>query len=111
LVTVGRPQLAGVGLTAAPAGRQEATFASHLLYGSYLMTQLALPHLQQSDDPRVVLVSSGGMYNTPFPKWEVASGQSGKYDGQLAYAYAKRGQVLLCERWAAEVRPPWPADK
>ena len=41
------------------------------------------------------------MYNTKFPTWEVATAQEGSYNGQLAYAYAKRGQVLLCERWAS----------
>jgi dehydrogenase/reductase SDR family protein 12 len=80
----------------------ETTFASHLLFGSYLMTKLALPHLRLADDPRVVMVSSGGMLNTPFPKWEIATSEEGAYDGNLAYAYAKRGQVLLCERWAVE---------
>lgn len=45
---------------------------------------------------------SGGMYNTKFPQWEDATATGSKpYDGQFAYAYAKRGQVLLCERWAA----------
>lgn len=71
----------------------EVTFASHLLYGTYLMTKLALPYLAEAAEPRVVLVSSGGMLNTPFPKWEVATSQEGEYDGQYAYAYAKRGQV------------------
>lgn len=42
------------------------------------------------------------MYNTRFPSWSVATSTGASaYDGQLAYAYAKRGQVLLCERWAA----------
>merc|ERR1719454_1783892 len=50
----------------------------------------------------MVAVSSGGMYNTKFPKWEVATSLEGAYSGNLAYAYAKRGQVLLMERWAAE---------
>ena len=41
------------------------------------------------------------MYNTKFPVWEDATSTGNKkYDGQFAYAYAKRGQVLLCERWA-----------
>eukprot|EP00930_Biecheleria_cincta_P037863 TRINITY_DN26014_c0_g1_i1.p1 TRINITY_DN26014_c0_g1~~TRINITY_DN26014_c0_g1_i1.p1 ORF type:complete len:178 (-),score=45.60 TRINITY_DN26014_c0_g1_i1:59-535(-) len=47
------------------------------------------------------------MYNTAFPKWSIAASQVDDeiqelpaYNGQLAYAYAKRGQVLLCERWA-----------
>ena len=45
---------------------------------------------------------SGGMYNTKFPEWEDATASGSRpYDGQFAYAYAKRGQVLLCERWAA----------
>lgn len=81
----------------------EATFALHLLYGSYLMTKLAITHLSRSDDPRVVLVSSGGMLNVPWPTWEIGTAQApGEYDGQLAYAYAKRAQVLLAERWTIE---------
>ena len=55
---------------------------------------------------RLVVVSSGGMYNTKFPAWEVATSLEGEYNGQLAYAYAKRGQVLLCERWASAVDMP-----
>ena len=40
-------------------------------------------------------------YNTKFPDWPVALNEdpSVPYDGQMAYAYAKRGQVLLCEQW------------
>lgn len=83
----------------------EVTFASHLLFGTYLLGKLAMPALKASKDARLIAVSSGGMYTTPFPAWEVATATSpdAKYDGQLAYAYAKRGQVLLCERWASEV--------
>lgn len=79
----------------------EVTFATHLLYGSYLMSKLATQYLKEAAEPRVVMVSSGGMYNTKFPTWEKATSTSSQvYDGQLAYAYAKRGQVLLCERLA-----------
>ena len=42
------------------------------------------------------------MYNCRFPSWEVAASLEGGFSGNLAYAYAKRGQVLLCERWAEE---------
>eukprot|EP00929_Paragymnodinium_shiwhaense_P003764 TRINITY_DN10439_c0_g1_i2.p1 TRINITY_DN10439_c0_g1~~TRINITY_DN10439_c0_g1_i2.p1 ORF type:complete len:397 (-),score=59.55 TRINITY_DN10439_c0_g1_i2:3-1193(-) len=91
----------------------EVTFATHFLFGSYLLTKLLLPSLQSAAasgrEPRVIHMSSGGMYNVAFPEWHVASSMpSGDgepqpaYDGQLAYAYAKRGQVLLCERWAAD---------
>lgn len=79
----------------------EITFAVHLLFGTYLLTKLAIPYLLATPESRVVVVSSGGMYNTKFPEWEVAtsSGSTVKYDGQFSYAYAKRGQVLLMEKW------------
>lgn len=77
----------------------EITFASHLLFGTYLLVELAINILALTPDSRVIVVSSGGMYNTSFPSWERAVGLDGKYDGQFAYAYAKRGQVLLCEEW------------
>eukprot|EP00932_Pfiesteria_piscicida_P020397 SRR837773.720.p1 GENE.SRR837773.720~~SRR837773.720.p1 ORF type:complete len:501 (+),score=205.17 SRR837773.720:225-1505(+) len=82
----------------------ETTFAAHFLFGTYLLGSLAMPALKATKDARLIVVSSGGMYNTPFPAWDVATAMSKdpkfKYDGQLAYAYAKRGQLLLCERWA-----------
>jgi len=81
----------------------ETTFATHLLFGTYLLTELALEALQTTQDSRVVVVSSGGMYNCAFPDWEVATSSKGKYDGNLAYAYAKRAQVLLCEHWTRAV--------
>ena len=86
---------------------QEVTFMSHLVCGSYQLTKLLLPSLKQSpaNEARVVYVSSGGMYNSKFPEWEVAA-SSGKhesdYNGNIAYSYAKRGQVLLAERFTKE---------
>lgn len=80
----------------------EVTFACHLLFGTYLLGSLAMPSLETTPDSRLVVVSSGGMYNTRFPKIGVAMGEEGDYSGNLAYAYAKRGQVLLCERWTEE---------
>jgi len=83
----------------------EVTFATHLLFGSYFLTRLALPLLRRSPEPRVLFVSSGGMYNAAFPRWTVATATDPdvRYDGQMAYAYAKRGQVLLAERLDAEL--------
>jgi dehydrogenase/reductase SDR family protein 12 len=81
----------------------EVTFASHLLGGSYLLSKLLIPQLHASKDPRIIFVSSGGMYITPFPDWATATSSGGAthdYDGNLAYAYAKRGQVLLAEEFA-----------
>eukprot|EP00211_Chloroparvula_japonica_P003323 CAMPEP_0119149148 /NCGR_PEP_ID=MMETSP1310-20130426/42932_1 /TAXON_ID=464262 /ORGANISM="Genus nov. species nov., Strain RCC2339" /LENGTH=514 /DNA_ID=CAMNT_0007141235 /DNA_START=147 /DNA_END=1691 /DNA_ORIENTATION=- len=76
----------------------ETTFAAHLLFGTYLLTMLALDTLEATEESRVVVVSSGGMYNTAFPDWNTVTCRKGRYDGQMAYARAKRGQVLLCER-------------
>jgi len=80
----------------------EVTFASHLLGGSYLLSQLLLPQFNAAEDPRIIFVSSGGMYTSPFPDWPTATSSEGathEYDGNLAYAYAKRGQVILAEEY------------
>jgi len=87
-------------------GRWESTFASHLLGGSFFLTKLLLPQLQISakngQGPRVIYVTSGGMYTSKFPSWDVATNmaQDQKYDGVMAYTYAKRGQVILAEQLA-----------
>ena len=89
---------------------QEVTLMSHLVCGSYQLTKLLLPSLKQSsasngNEARVIYVSSGGMYNSKFPEWDLAA-STGKYEssynGNLAYTYAKRGQVLLAERFTKE---------
>jgi dehydrogenase/reductase SDR family protein 12 len=79
----------------------EMTFASHFLGGSYLLSQLLLPQLKAAKESRVVFVTSGGMLITKFPDWETVTStgkQKESYDGNFAYGYAKRGQVLLAER-------------
>lgn len=82
----------------------EATFASHLLGGTYLLGKLLVPRLQASKfDGRIIIVTSGGMYNYKCPKWDILSCKDTiKYDGVNAYAYAKRAQVLLAEQWSKE---------
>jgi len=90
----------------------EATIASHLIGGSYLLSQLLLPQLKaatESEDcskggggGRVIFTTSGGMYLTKFPDWGTATctAPDQVYDGVLAYSYAKRGQVILAEELA-----------
>lgn len=83
----------------------EITLMAHLVGGSYLLTKLLMPELERADDPRVIYVASGGMYNTKYPSWEEAASSGkfeSKYNGNMAYAYAKRGQVLLAERLASQ---------
>lgn len=100
--------------------KNEVTFACHLLGGTYLLSSLLLPQLQAADDKegRVVIVTSGGMYNSAIPSWDVMTNsnpEKKKYDGTMAYTYAKRGQVVLAEEWTKQypdvtfvtVHPGW----
>lgn len=75
----------------------ELTFGCHLLGGGFLLSNLLIPQLKAAGpQARTIFISSGGMYNSKFPSWEQATHQGKykeKYDGQMAYVYAKRGQV------------------
>lgn len=46
----------------------EVTFAAHLLYGTYLLGTLAMTKMESTPGSRMICVSSGGMYNTKFPR-------------------------------------------
>jgi dehydrogenase/reductase SDR family protein 12 len=91
----------------------EMTFASHVLGGSYLLPQLLVPQLTAAGaQARVITVTSGGMYNVKLPSWKVLSGKNDdsddnttdvKYNGSIAYCYAKRAQVLLSEQRAQDM--------
>ena len=76
----------------------ELTLATNLV-GPFLLTQLLRPRFTTAPDPRVVLVSSGGMYTQ---KLDVASLASPPrpFDGVAAYARTKRAQVVLNQLWA-----------
>lgn len=76
----------------------ETTFATNLA-GQYLLTELLIPRLRQAPDPRVVSVSSSGMYATRIRPDDLQSTRGG-YQGPAAYAHTKRGQVVLTEMWA-----------
>lgn len=82
----------------------ELSLATHVL-GPLLLTELLLPVLVESPDPRVVLMSSGGMYTQRLPADDIEY-TSGHYRGAVAYARSKRIQValtpLLANRWAAQ---------
>jgi dehydrogenase/reductase SDR family protein 12 len=79
----------------------EETIATNLIFGCYLLVELALPILQTTQYSRVIVVSSAGMYTTKFPSWSKATSlEPSIYDGEEVYCYAKRAQVLLCEQWS-----------
>lgn len=69
------------------------------LMGPFLLTSLLIPKLKRSAPSRIVTVSSGGMYTQ---KLEVHDLEYKKepYNGENAYARAKRGLVMLTKFWA-----------
>jgi NAD(P)-dependent dehydrogenase (short-subunit alcohol dehydrogenase family) len=76
----------------------ELTLATNLL-SPFLLTNLLIPRLSASAPARIVNVSSGGMYTQRIRVRDLQN-QRGKYQGSIAYARAKRGQVILTELWA-----------
>lgn len=71
----------------------ELTLATHVL-GPILLTELLLPALAASADPRVVFVASAGMYTQRLPVDDIEY-RRGTYRGATAYARSKRIQVAL----------------
>jgi dehydrogenase/reductase SDR family member 12 len=80
----------------------EKSFAL-LLLSPCLLTSLLVPKLKESKDgSRIINVSSGGMYAQKLDLDDIQSEQ--KYSGEIAYAKAKRGLVILSEYWAAHFK-------
>ncbi|MFK8016735.1 MAG: SDR family NAD(P)-dependent oxidoreductase [Gammaproteobacteria bacterium] len=79
----------------------ERSFAVNLL-SPFLLTNLLIPRLVQSAPARIVNVSSGGMYTQGIDLTDLQNAR-GDFSGSVAYAKAKRGQVILTQRWAQEL--------
>ena len=75
----------------------EMTFATMVL-GPFALTEGLRPLLERTGGARVVTVSSGGMYTQKLVIDDLESRQG--YRGSVAYARAKRAQVVLTELWA-----------
>jgi dehydrogenase/reductase SDR family protein 12 len=76
----------------------ELALATHVI-GPLLLTELLRENLAAAESPRVVIVSSGGMYSAPL---DAAIGgdieyRAGDYEGIRAYARTKRMQVSMTE--------------
>ncbi|XP_075330147.1 DHRS-12_like_SDR_c-like domain-containing protein isoform X2 [Odontesthes bonariensis] len=76
----------------------EKSFAINVL-GIFILTKSLIPLLEKSADPKVILVSSGGML---VQKLRIGNLQSdrGRYDGTMVYAQHKRQQVVMTEQLA-----------
>ncbi len=79
-----------------PAGI-ELTFATNVL-GPFLLTELLLPVIAESDDGRVITMSSGGMYSTGFDLDDPQLLRP-TYRPTATYAHTKRAEVMLTEEW------------
>jgi len=79
------------------ADGHEMTFATMVL-GPFALTEGLRPLLERTGGTRVITVSSGGMYTQKLAIDDLESEQD--YRGSVAYARAKRAQVVLTEQWA-----------
>ncbi len=75
----------------------ELIFATNVL-GPFLLTELLLPKLRQSENGRVVMMSSGGMYSSDF-KLDDPELEKRDYDPPRFYAQSKRAEVMLADEW------------
>ncbi len=76
----------------------ESTYAAQVL-SQHVLTCRLFPVLSSGTSPRVIVVSSGGMYAEKLDPTRVQM-TAEEYDGVRAYARAKRAQVTLTAQWA-----------
>jgi dehydrogenase/reductase SDR family protein 12 len=78
----------------------EVTFATNLL-SNFLLTTLLIPVLLNSNDPRVIFVSSGAGLSQKLivdPEFSTLK----EWDESTAFSVTKRQQIALCEKFAWE---------
>jgi dehydrogenase/reductase SDR family protein 12 len=81
----------------------EITVATHVL-GPYVLTAKVSNLLWRDPPATIVTVSSAGMYTQRFDLRVLQMGPD-DYNGLLAYARAKRAQVVLADAWAGIFAP------
>lgn len=82
------------------SGTHEFNCSVFVVHGFHLLTKLCLPYLRQSEDPRVICVSSGGMYRVALDMKKLSESSPSTYDAVEAYCQGKRAQVIMTEQFA-----------
>jgi dehydrogenase/reductase SDR family protein 12 len=82
----------------------ETTIAAHLV-GPFALTLRLQGLLAQSPAPKVLWMSSGGMYSEPL-QVDALQMSPTNYDGVVAYARAKRAQVALAQEMVQRLAVP-----
>jgi len=77
----------------------EKNFATNTL-GTHLLTTSLVPLLKKSAEPRVIIVSSGGMLVQKLNVADMQLEKEKKFDGTMVYAQNKRQQVVMTEQYA-----------
>jgi len=78
----------------------EKNFATNTL-GTHIMTKGLIDLLKKSSDPRVIIVSSGGMLVQKLNVNDLQFEKMSPFDGTMAYAQNKRQQIIMAEKYAA----------
>lgn len=81
----------------------EQNFASSVV-GPYLLTAGLLSRLKSSEESRVIFVSSAGMYTQKLDLGRLQGLGNTSYNDRIAYAQAKRAQVILAEMLATKLK-------
>ena len=76
----------------------ETSFVTNLL-SHYLLTEGLVQADKLAADAVVINMSSGGLYTVPLATHGLNVIDPLRYQGKVAYAYSKRGQVALTEHW------------
>ena len=90
----------------------ELTFATNVL-GPFLLTRLLMPSMEAGTRPRIIMVSSGGMYATGFSLSDPQL-ERREYRPSAVYAHTKRAEVMLADEFdlrfspaACSMHPGW----
>ena len=77
----------------------EKNFATNVV-GTHMITEGLIELIRKSDDPRVVVVSSGGMLTNKLNLDDLQSEEMKPFDGTMVYAQNKRQQVIMTHQYA-----------